>query len=181
MPEFLWLSCLFHQSGLLLRAKSKFSPSSRLNLKNSAVRPKSNRKNAALGQESAWKDLPWFSSIYSPAIWGGARSSESHRRPNLLWLQGIPKEETGSSVGTTGILLDAVSFMLWYKRASVFLLYLHMGPAPGGRDRKLLSYLWNFSCSQQGLGDSRGSITHILTQSFRCFFEGLMQKPCESI
>lgn len=68
-------------------------------------------------------------------MWGGAGRSEIDRRPNSSTpFQGIPEDETGSSVGTTGILLDTVSFMLWYRRARVFLLYLGMGPALGGRE-----------------------------------------------
>lgn len=58
-----------------------------------------------------------------------------------------------------------------------------MGPALEGIDRKLLSFLQNFSYSLQGVGDS-GEVwrtTHILTNSSRCIFQKLGQTPCESI
>lgn len=46
-------------------------------------------------------------------------------------------------------------FYSWHGRTSGFLIYLCMDTALGWRDRKLLSYLQNFSCSQQGVDDSR--------------------------
>lgn len=107
------------------------------------------RDNTTLGQENAWNDLSGsltIYAIYSHGIWGGAGSSHIDRRFNplyltpgnhwrLVWLQ------RGHNKHLSWI---SQCFMLWHKRASVFLLYLCMGLTLGGRDGEAILLLTGF-------------------------------------
>lgn len=111
------------------------------------------RDNSPLGQENAWNDLPLYLSIYSHGIRGGAGSSKIDKRPNPLYLTpgNLWRLDWLQRGHNRHLSWSNQSFMLWHRRsASVFLLYLCMGPALGGRDGKGLSYFHNLWYFQTG-------------------------------